>query len=298
MRLVQFLQNGRQCLGLEVFEGGDIVNLNHADETIPHDMRTFIECGEDMWKRARSVSNRPYCLVHRDNVKLLAPITSCEKVLCIGMNYRDHCKEQNAPIPDDPVVFNRFPSCINGPNDDLSYPGETEYLDWEAELAIVVGKQAKNIQLEDAMQYVFGYTAANDVCARDWVMKNGGQVLLSSAMDQTCPLGPSLVTTDELGDPHNLNIRCKVNGAIKQDSNTSQLIYKTEKIISHITRFITLKPGDVILTGSPPGVGHCMNPPEYLQVGDLVEVELEKIGTIKTKIVRTEAHNYSLSQRS
>ncbi|XP_053407091.1 fumarylacetoacetate hydrolase domain-containing protein 2-like [Mercenaria mercenaria] len=285
MRLVQYLQNGKQCLGLELTEGGDIVNLNQADAKIPCDMRTFIECGEDIWKRAQSVSNRPYCLVHRDNVKLLAPITSCEKVLCIGMNYRDHCKEQNAQISDDPVVFNKFPSCITGPNDDLSYPGETEVLDWEAELAVVIGKQAKHVQVKDAMEYVFGFTVANDVTARDCMKKNGGQVLLGKARDQFCPLGPSVVTTDELGDPHNLRIKCKVNGVVKQNSNTNQLIHKTEQIVAHISRFITLKPGDVILTGSAPGVGYCRKPPESLEKGHIVEATIEKIGTIITKIV-------------
>lgn len=285
MRLVQFNQHGQQCLGLELSENGDLINLNKADESIPRDMRTFLECGEDTWNKARSASNRKDCLVKRNCVKILAPITSCEKVLCIGMNYTDHCKEQNADIPTEPVVFNKFPSCIVGPDDSLSYPEEAKLLDWEAELVIVIGKTAKHVKLENAMQYVFGFTAANDVCARDWVWKNAGQVVLSSAMDQTCPLGPSIVTVDEIKDPHHLGIKCIVNGVVKQNSNTCEMLYKTEKIVAHITRFMTLKPGDLILSGSPPGVGHCMNPPEYIKVGDVVEVEIEKIGTIKTKII-------------
>ncbi|XP_060596124.1 fumarylacetoacetate hydrolase domain-containing protein 2-like [Ruditapes philippinarum] len=201
------------------------------------------------------------------------------------MNYRDHCKELNFPIPREPVVFNKFPSCVIGPDDSLKYPGYTEALDWEAELAIVIGKTAKYIQVKDAMEYVFGFTVANDVTARDWMKKNGGQAVLGKARDQFCPLGPSILTKDEINDPHNLRISCKVNGNLKQDSNTNQLIHKTEQIIAYISRFITLKPGDLILTGSPPGVGYCRTPPESLKIGDVVEVAIEHIGTITTKII-------------
>lgn len=288
MRILQFLQNGKQYIGLCLKQKGDIINLNQADSKIPSNMRSFIEGGQDLWQSAKSLSNRTDCIVKRDSVKLLAPVTSCDKVLCIGMNYIDHCEEQNAPVPVEPVIFNKFPSCIIGPNDDLTYPNETECLDWEVEMVIVIGKEAKNVQVKDAMQYVFGYTVANDVSARDWQLtpgKNGGQWVMGKAMDNFCPLGPSIVTPDELGDPHNLGLRCRVNGVTKQDSNTNQLVHKTEQIIAFITRFMTLKPGDLILTGTPPGVGCFRKPPEYLKRGDVVEVEIDKIGTVVTKIV-------------
>lgn len=285
MRLVQFLHSGRQCLGLEVCIGGDLVNLNKADANLPSDLKTFIELGEDARNKAQSVKDRAGCIIPRHHVTFLAPLTSCEKVLCIGMNYKNHCEELGVPLPIEPVVFSKFPGCIIGPNEDLDFPADVEFLDWEAELAIVIGQRAKHVQVEDAMQYVFGYTAANDITARDWMKRNGGQVSLAKARDQFCPFGPVVVTTDELGDPHDLGIKCMVNGVMKQDGNTNQLIHKTEQIIAHITRFITLKPGDVILTGSPPGIGYCRKPPECLKTGDIVEVAVEKIGTITTKIV-------------
>lgn len=287
MRFVQFLQDDRRCVGLELSQEGDIINLNDADAKIPSDMRGFIEGEKPMLIAAQRALENKSCIVKRDSVKLLAPVTSCDKVLCIGMNYKDHCEEQNAPVPVEPVIFNKFPSLIIGPNNELPYPKETKCLDWEVEMVIVIGKEAKNIQESEAMKYVFGYTVANDLSARDWQFmlgKNGGQWLLGKAMDGFCPLGPAIVTTDELGDPHNLGLRCRVNGVIKQDSNTNQLVHKTQQIIAFITRFMTLKPGDLILTGTPPGVGCFRKPPEYLKVGDTVEVEVDKIGTVTTKI--------------
>lgn len=287
MRFVQFLQNVRRCIGLELSEKGDIINLNDVDQTIPSDMRHFIEGDKAMLQAAQRALESKSCIVKRENVKLLAPVTSCDKVLCIGMNYKDHCEEQNAPVPVEPVIFNKFPSCIIGPNSELPYPKESKCLDWEVELVIVMGKEAKNVQESEAMDYVFGYTVANDLSARDWQLtpgKNGGQWLLGKAMDGFCPLGPAIVTPDELGDPHNLGLRCRVNDVIKQDSNTNQLVHKTQQIIAFITRFMTLKPGDLILTGTPPGVGCFRKPPEYLKVGDTVEVEVDKIGTVTTKI--------------
>lgn len=287
MRFVQFLIGDRQCIGLELSAGGDIINLNDADNKIPYNMRSFIEGEKLMYSVAQRALEKKSNIIKRGSVKILAPVTSCDKVLCIGMNYKDHCEEQNAPVPVEPVIFNKFPSCIIGPVDDLSYPKESKCLDWEVELVIVVGKEAKNVQVSDAMEYVFGYTIANDLSARDWQLepgKNGGQWTIGKAMDGFCPLGPAIVTPDELGDAHNLGLRCRVNGVTKQDSNTNQLVHKTQQIIAFITRFMTLKPGDLILTGTPPGVGCFRKPPEYLKVGDVVEVEVDKIGTVTTKL--------------
>ena len=151
-------------------------------------------------------------------------MTRPDKVICIGMNYKDHCEEQNAPVPSEPVVFNKFPSCIVGPTDDLPYPDATNELDWEVELAIVIGKKAKGVPEKEAGEYIAGYTPAHDVSARDWQLKrNGGQWLMGKAMDGFCPLGPAVVTKEELGDPHNLRLGCKVNGVTKQDSSTNQV---------------------------------------------------------------------------
>lgn len=219
-------------------------------------------------------------------VDFLSPVIKPDKVICIGMNYADHCLEQNMPPPKEPVVFSKFSSSIVGPYDDINYPEVTKELDWEVEMAIVVGKAGKNVKEKDAMSYVFGFTTAHDVSARDWQLKrNGGQWLIGKTMDNFCPLGPALVTCDEIPDPHNLDLKCVVNGETKQDSNTRQLIFKTEELIAWLTQFFTLLPGDVILTGTPPGVGVFKKPPEYLKKGDVVECTIEKLGSVRNKII-------------
>eukprot|EP00105_Crassostrea_gigas_P032845 XP_011456000.2 PREDICTED: fumarylacetoacetate hydrolase domain-containing protein 2 [Crassostrea gigas] len=251
-------------------------------------MRSFIEGGQKTLLAAKSVIDRGGSVISRDSVKIVAPIYNPDKVLCVGMNYKDHCEEQNAPVPIEPVIFNKFPSSIIGPTEDLQYPEETQKLDWEVELTIVIGKDAKRVQESDAMNYVFGYTVAHDVSARDWQLepgKNGGQWLIGKAMDGFCPLGPAIVMKEDINDPHNLGLRCRVNGVTKQDSNTNQLVHKTAAMVSFISRFMTLRPGDVILTGTPPGVGVFRKPPEYLKRGDVVECEIDGIGKVVNKIV-------------
>lgn len=275
-------------MGVEIRDGGDIVDLCAGDSSIPSDMRTFIEGGQKTLLAAKSVIDRGGSIIPRDSVKIVAPIYNPDKVLCVGMNYKDHCEEQNAPVPIEPVIFNKFPSSIIGPTEDLQYPEETQKLDWEVELTIVIGKDAKRVQESDAMNYVFGYTVAHDVSARDWQLepgKNGGQWLIGKAMDGFCPLGPAIVMKEDINDPHNLGLRCRVNGVTKQDSNTNQLVHKTAAMVSFISRFMTLRPGDVILTGTPPGVGVFRKPPEYLKRGDVVECEIDGIGKVVNKIV-------------
>ncbi|XP_078312467.1 oxaloacetate tautomerase fahd2, mitochondrial-like [Crassostrea virginica] len=291
MRFVQFTRDGDQKLGLEIGDGKDLVDLNTWNSEIPTNLRSFVEGGDENLKIVRSLldNNRKDIqnyTVPRDSVKIQAPITNPEKIVCIGMNYRDHCLEQNAPVPEEPVVFSKFPSCIIGPYDDLPYPKETKKLDWEVELAFIIGKEAKHVQIQHAMDYIFGFTVALDVSARDWqIGKNGGQVLLGKAMDGFCPLGPVVVTKEDINDVHNLGIRCKVNNVLKQNGNTNQLVHSSAAIVAHISRFITLKPGDVILTGTPPGVGFTRNPPEFLWPGDIVECEIDNIGKISNRVV-------------
>lgn len=288
MRFVQFERGGDRRVGVEIRDGGDIVDLCAGDSSIPSDMRSFIEGGQKTLLAAKSVIDRGGSIIPRDSVKIVAPIYNPDKVLCVGMNYKDHCEEQNAPVPIEPVIFNKFPSSIIGPTEDLQYPKETQKLDWEVELTIVIGKDAKRVQESDAMNYVFGYTVAHDVSARDWQLepgKNGGQWLIGKAMDGFCPLGPAIVMKEDINDPHNLGLRCRVNGVTKQDSNTNQLVHKTAAMVSFISRFMTLRPGDVILTGTPPGVGVFRKPPEYLKKGDVVECEIDGIGKVVNKIV-------------
>jgi len=285
MRLVQFFRKSSpQVLqfGAELTDGGNVVDLSHiAPNTLD-----FITAGESAISVAKAYLSKVPPSISRDDIELAAPITKMDKVLCIGMNYKDHCEEQGAPLPKEPLVFNKFPSCVVGPNSDLPKPEITDQLDWEVELCIVMGSKAKEVTKEEAMNYVYGFTTAHDVSARDWQLKrNGGQWLLGKAMEAFAPIGPAVVSKDEIGDPNNLKLSCKVNGEIKQDSNTSQFVFNVSEVISWVTKFMTLLPGDIILTGTPPGVGAFMKPPQFLKVGDVVECAVEKIGKVTNKVV-------------
>eukprot|EP00092_Neocalanus_flemingeri_P014920 GFUD01016114.1.p1 GENE.GFUD01016114.1~~GFUD01016114.1.p1 ORF type:complete len:286 (-),score=72.16 GFUD01016114.1:135-992(-) len=285
MRFVQFVRKSSPqavLLGAELGDGGLLVDLTHiAPNTLD-----FVRGGENAKNVAKAYLDTSPPTISRAEVELAAPITGMDKVLCIGMNYVDHCEEQGAPIPKEPLVFNKFPSCVVGPSADLPYPKCTEKLDWEVELAVIIGKKAKDVSKEEAMDYVYGFTTAHDVSARDWQLtRNGGQWLLGKAMDSFAPIGPAVVTKEEIGDPHNLNLSCTVNGEVKQDSNTRQFVFGVDAVVSWISQFSTLLPGDLILTGTPPGVGAFMKPPQFLKIGDVVECKIEKIGSVFNKVV-------------
>lgn len=290
MRFVQFLKTlpdgtQAQSLGVEVPSGEEIVDLVAADPTIPNKMLTFLEDRAHLVKASRALGSGKH-RIKKEDVKLLEPITHPGKVICIGMNYRDHCEEQNVKVPMEPVIFSKFSDCIIGPSDNIPYPKETEELDWEVELAFIIGKVGNEVDPKDAMSHVFGYTVAHDVSARDWQMKkNGRQWLLGKTMNGFCPLGPSIVMKEDILDPQNLGIRCYVNDVLKQDSNTSNLVFGIEDLIVFLSRFFTLVPGDVILTGTPPGVGVFRKPPEFLKKGDIVKCEIDEIGSITNKVV-------------
>lgn len=225
--------------------------------------------------------------------KVLAPLDKMQvnKFLGIGMNYVDHCKEQNVPIPKEPMVFSKFGSSISGTGDVIpTDPSVTTKLDYEAELGVVIGREVpRNASLEVARQCIGGFTVVHDVSARDWQLeKNGGQWLLGKAGDGYAPIGPVIVTTDEMPIEvaQNTGIRCRVNGETLQNSITSNLVHKVDGIISFLSKFMTLCPGDVIATGTPPGVGCFRKPPRWLIPGDVVECEIDGIGTIVNQVVR------------
>lgn len=273
-------------MGVEQGEGLGVVDLKAFDPSMPSTMRELLELGPKGLESAQRALSSGQCVVERSEVRLLPPILAPEKVVCVGMNYRDHCLEQNAPIPKEPIIFSKFSSAITGPYDDIILPKESQEVDWEVELAFVIGRRGKHIKEEDAMSYVAGFTVANDVSARDWQMKrNGKQWLLGKTFDSFCPLGPALVTTDAVKDPHNLGIRCLVNGTAMQNSNTGQMIFQTEKLVAWVSQFVTLSPGDVFLTGTPPGVGVFRNPPVFLKKGDVVECQIDQVGAIRNTVV-------------
>ncbi|XP_015245688.1 PREDICTED: fumarylacetoacetate hydrolase domain-containing protein 2-like isoform X1 [Cyprinodon variegatus] len=289
MRLVQFRHSGEgDCVrvGVEQSDGQGVVDLKAFDPSMPSTVRELLQLGDKGLEFAQRALASGQCVVDRANIQLLPPILAPEKVVCVGMNYRDHCLEQNAPIPKEPIIFSKFPSALTGPYDDIILPPESQEVDWEVELAFVIGRRGKHIKEEDALSYVAGFTVANDVSARDWQMRrNGKQWLLSKTFDSFCPLGPALVTADAVNDPHNLGIRCLVNGDTVQSSNTSQMIFKTAALIAWVSQIVTLTPGDVFLTGTPPGVGVFRNPPIFLKKGDVVECQIDQLGSIINKVI-------------
>ncbi len=224
-------------------------------------------------------------------LRLLAPIPRPRKnVFCVGWNYLEHFAEGKAirqsgqDLPVHPVFFSKTPTAVTGPYDAIPYNAKvSEQIDWEAELAVIIGKSGKNISENQALDYVFGYTVVNDVTARDLQRRHGGQWLKGKSLDGACPMGPWIVTRDEL-DPTNLSVVTRVNGVPKQDSNTRHLYFKIPRLIAELSLGMTLEPGDIISTGTPPGVGFARKPPEFLKPGDLLETEIEGIGRMQNRI--------------
>lgn len=214
------------------------------------------------------------------------PICGMEKVICIGTNYADHAREMGGEPPTIPVVFNKFPSTIVGAGTEIVLPSISSAVDFEAELVVVIGRGGKNIARDSAMEHVFGYCCGNDISARDWQKgKPGGQWLLGKTFDTFAPIGPVIVTADEVPNPHQLQIELRLNGSTMQSSNTDQLIFSIDVLIAHLSQFVTLKPGDLIFTGTPSGVGAGRQPPLFLQPGDQLEVEIEGLGVLRNDVI-------------
>jgi len=223
-------------------------------------------------------------LVKREDAYWFAPVPRPGKLLCIGLNYRDHAAESKMAIPERPVVFSKFPSCVIAPGENVILPSTSSQVDYEAELAVVIGRRAKNVSASRALDYVLGYTAFNDVSARDFQFSDG-QWQRGKSCDTFAPMGQNIVCTDQITDPHKLSIKLKLNGNIMQDSNTDQLIFGVPELIEFITQTITLEPGDVIATGTPSGVGFARKPPVFLKPGDRMEVLIDKIGGLGNPVV-------------
>ena len=258
------------------------------------DMLSIIQAGPGAIKQLSNLQMERHSVALAD-VTLLAPIPVPRKnVMCLGLNYADHAKESLAAhnrkieIPTQPIVFTKSVSSINGPFADIPYDKNTcQQLDWEVELAVIIGTGGRNIQEKNALDHVFGYTVLNDLSARDLQFRHK-QYFLGKSLDGACPMGPWIVTVDEIDDPQNLDLQCRVNGQLKQSSNTRHQIFNIAKTIEVLSLGMTLEPGDIIATGTPSGVGFARTPPEFLQPGDIVECEIEKIGTIRNTVVSKE----------
>jgi 2-keto-4-pentenoate hydratase/2-oxohepta-3-ene-1,7-dioic acid hydratase in catechol pathway len=227
-------------------------------------------------------------------LRVLAPIPRPRKnVFCVGWNYLEHFEEgakartQQQEMPQHPTFFTKVPTAVTGPYDPVPlHVGVTDKLDWEVELGVIIGRGGRNIPESQALKHVFGYTVINDVSAREVQRRHGQQWFKGKSLDGSCPMGPWIVTADEIADPHALGVRCRVNGATKQDANTRQMYFRIPRIIAELSAGLTLEPGDVISTGTPAGVGHARTPPEFLAPGDLLETEVEGIGVLKNRVVR------------
>jgi len=219
----------------------------------------------------------------KSEVALAAPVPRPGKIICIGLNYRNHAIESGMEIPKSPIIFSKFVTCVAAPGDPILLPEGSEQVDYEAELAVVIGRRAKNVKLEDAMNHVFGYTNFNDVSARDMQFADG-QWQRGKSCDAFAPYGEYIVSKDELADPHNLRIQFRLNGETLQDSNTNELIFDTPAVIEFLSRSMTLEPGDIIATGTPPGVGFARKPPVFLKDGDVAEVEVEGLGVLSNPV--------------
>jgi 2,4-diketo-3-deoxy-L-fuconate hydrolase len=216
-------------------------------------------------------------------VRLVAPVPRPRKVLCIGLNYRDHAKETGKALPERPLLFSKLPTCVIGPNDSIVIPRITDQVDYEAELGVVIGRTGKHVRSEDALNHVAGYVNFNDVSARD-MQFGDGQWQRGKSCDTFAPMGPWMVTADEICDPGDLRVRLRLNGETMQDSRTRELIFGVPELVRFLSQTITLEPGDVIATGTPPGVGAARKPPVFLKPGDRVEVEVEGLGVLSNPV--------------
>lgn len=277
MRLVTYSAGGRTRAGM--IGNGNVIDLGYSDVV------SFLADGERARERAMQLSGSsdPATALPLHSVKIHAPIPRPPKFLLIGLNYRDHAIESGMKIPHVPTVFAKYSNAVIGPGEAIELPAVSRQVDYEAELAFVIGKRGRNIPAERWRDYVFGYTIVNDVSALDVQMATS-QWTMGKTFDTFGPMGPELVSADEIADPHNLRISCEVNGRVLQDSSTSQLIFRIPDLVAYISQVLTFEPGDVVSTGTPPGVGFARKPPVFLQSGDEVVVKVEGLGELRNPV--------------
>jgi 2-keto-4-pentenoate hydratase/2-oxohepta-3-ene-1,7-dioic acid hydratase in catechol pathway len=287
MRLVTFELNSQPRIGCLRGDQNnlEVVDLQAHDSRLPGSVKALLEQGADALDAARRAAKSGPAIPYGD-AKLLAPVLDAQKIICVGLNYADHAKETGAKAGDEPVIFNKFPTTLRGPGAPIELPPESDEVDYEAELVVAIGRHARRVPRGDAMQYIAGYACGHDVSARDWQKnKPGKQWLLGKSFDSFAPLGPWLATADEVPNPGNLAISMRLNGHVMQQSNTNQLIFPIDYLVSYLSHICTLLPGDLIYTGTPSGVGVARTPPVFLKPGDVAEVTIEGLGTLRNPVI-------------
>jgi len=279
MKIVRFGEPGQEKPGI-IDSDNNIRDLSGEVTDITGE---FLEAGGLSKLAQLNINSLP---IASGSPRLGIPVAEVPKIICIGLNYSDHAKESNMPIPTEPVVFMKAISALSGPNDDVILPTGSTKGDWEVELAVVIGKETKNVSEEQAMEYVAGYTICNDVSEREWQLEHGSQWSKGKSFDTFAPVGPWLVTPDDVPDPHNLAMWLDLNGKRMQTGNTNTMIFRIEKLISYLSYFVTLQPGDIISTGTPPGVGMGIKPePVFLNVNDVMRLGIDGLGEQKQTVI-------------
>ncbi|MEH6682010.1 MAG: fumarylacetoacetate hydrolase family protein [Sediminicola sp.] len=281
MKLIRFGSPGHEIPGVQLSDGTQLDVSAFGEDYNEQFFATDGMGRLSSWL----VNNWSGCNVISKGIRLGPPLCRPSKLVCVGLNYAQHAKESGMPLPKEPVLFFKATSAIVGPNDDLLLPQGSTKTDWEVELAFVIGKMASYVSEEEAMEHVAGYLLHNDYSEREFQLEREGQWVKGKSCDTFAPLGPVLVSENEIKDPHDLDLWLKVNGKTMQHSNTSDLVFKIPKIVSYISSFMTLLPGDVISTGTPFGVGMGLRPPQYLKPGDVVELGIEGLGSATQKVI-------------
>jgi acylpyruvate hydrolase len=287
MNLVTFSLDGQMRLGALRADGSGnwVTDLNRLNPLLPPDMIAFLQAGAEAMALAQTaVSNAtPDQWIDCAAVKLNAPVMRPGKIICIGQNYLEHAKESGASRPPFPIIFAKYANTVIGPGEPIVIPPAVEKPDYEGELAVVIGRQGRDIPESQALSYVAGYMPLNDVSARDWQNRTG-QWVIGKTCDTFCPMGPALVTADEVPDPQNLHLRTVIGDEVLQVGYTGDMIFSVAFLIADMSRVMTLEPGDVIATGTPPGIGAARVPPRWLRPGDVVRVEIDGVGVLENPV--------------
>ena len=284
MRLISYKKGEKKGIGsIE----NDLVVPSSQIKDLPTNMLSFLEEGENAFNIAKNLCDKPKETIKLSDIQIEKPIARPPKIIAIGLNYADHLEEIRAAgrdmeTPEVPMIFNKQSLSANGPYDDIERPVVSDKLDYEGELTIVIGQKCRHVSKDDANKVIAGYTIANDVSVRDWQMRVP-TFTIGKSFDTHCPFGPAIVTKDEIPDPHNLNLKTKVNGEVRQQSNTKHLIFNCFELIEHLSTAFTLEPGDLILTGTPSGVGVVEN--KFLKADDIVKISIGNLGYIENKVI-------------